>query len=118
MEMQAGHRHFGARLAETQFDAAFVRLNRIDALDKPENADDRCDNDKGAAIEAAGNEPPQPVLATANDVFKVRWPTAAASSRPVRSLPPRPLIISTATAAPRAAAAILIAPGHSNLFVY
>jgi hypothetical protein len=119
MEMQARHGYFGARLAETQFDTTLVRLNCVNALNKPENGNNRRNDKKGAAIETAGNEPPQPVLTTANNVFKVGWPAAAASTRPVRSLPPWPLIISTAsaTAAPRAAAAILIAPGHQNLFV-
>ncbi len=122
--MQARHRDFALRLTEAQFHAAFVRLNGVDRLgcpqrDKTENNDDG-DQLAGTAGTArtTGHHPAQAVLTTANKVFEIgRCVTATTSAGSLRALAPGTLVVSSAAATPWAAAAILIAPGHQNLFV-
>lgn len=115
MEMQTRHRYRFPRLAEAQFDTAFIRLNGVDALDQPEDGDDRHDDDRHATVETAGNDVAQLILAAPDNVFQIGRSAFAAATRAVRPLAPWSLIITAA--APRAAAAILIAPGHQNLVV-
>ena len=118
MEMQARHGDFLLGLAEAQLDAALVRLDGINGVHQPENADEQQSDNDDAAVEAAGHDVLQLVLATPDDLLKVRRAAIAApaAAGAVRSLPPWPLIVSAA-AAPRAAAAVLIAPGHQYLFL-
>ena len=119
--MQARHGDFLLRLAETKFHAALVRLDRVDGVHKPEDADEQQRNDHDAAVEAAGHDVLELVLTAPNDLFKVRRAAtaAAAAAGTVWSLPPWALIVSAtaAAAAPRAAAAVLITPGHQYLFL-
>ncbi len=123
MEMQTGHRDFVLRTAETQLNAALVRLDGVDGLDAEENQHDENHDGNCAAIETAGQHIFETVLAAPDDLFQIgRTAIAAATAaRPVRPRPPRAataaLVVSSTAAAPWAAAAILIAPGHQYLFV-
>jgi hypothetical protein len=114
MEMQAGHGDFFARPSEAGLDATLVRLNGIDALDKPEDDYNAEYDHEDATVESTGQKALQTILATPDDVFQIWRP--AASARSVRSLPPRSTLIVPPAAAPWAAA-ILIAPRHQDLFV-
>lgn len=124
MEMQAGHRDFVLRTSETQLHAALVRLDGIDGLDSEEHQNDENNNRNGAAIKATGQDIFETVLAAPDDLFQIGRAAivaAATAARPVRPLPPwaatAALVVSSTAATPRAAAAILIAPGHQYLFI-
>ncbi|MNE72443.1 hypothetical protein D3C80_1683860 [compost metagenome] len=123
MEMQARHRNFILRTPETQLHAALVRLDGVDGLDAEENQNDENNDRNRAAVEAARQDIPETVLAAPDDLFQIGRAaiTAATAARPVRPLPPwaatAALVVSATAAAPRAAAAILIAPGHQYLFI-
>ncbi|AFL52982.1 hypothetical protein USDA257_c44440 [Sinorhizobium fredii USDA 257] len=108
--VQARHGDFLLRLAEPHFDAAFIRLDGVDRIEQQEADDQQADDDEDAAVEAARNHVLQLILAATDDLFQIRRPASAAAR--LIPLTPWPLI---AAAAPRAAAAILIAPGHQNL---
>ncbi|MCY1302121.1 hypothetical protein D9M70_517640 [compost metagenome] len=115
MIVQARHRNFFLRLAEAHFDAALVWLHRVDRIDQDEADDQQADDGEDTAVETAGNDILKLVLTTANDLFQIRRATLAAT-RPIGPLAPWALI-AAAAAAPWAAAAILIAPGHQNLSI-
>jgi len=116
--MQTRSRDLILRIAETQFDAALVGLDYVDALEQPEHYQYRRNKDEYATIEPTGYDIAKPVLATPDDILKVGRPApaTAATAWAIGPLPPWSLIV-TAAAAPRAAAAILIAPGHQNLVI-
>ena len=119
MQARPGNLFLG--LAETHFNAALIRLNGVDRLDADKRHNDEKHDKECTAVKAAGHDVAQPVLAATNDVLQIGRPTIAAVSATatawtVGTLSPRPLIIAAA-AAPPGAAAILIAPGHQNLFV-
>src|SRR5690606_23186797 len=120
MEVQARHRDLVLRLAEAKLDTTLVGLHRVDGLDHQEGHDGEEDDDDRATVEASGNDPPKAILAFADDIFEIGRTAATAAATTalgtVLTATPRTLIVSTA-AAPRAAAAILIAPGHQDLFV-
>jgi hypothetical protein len=128
--VQTRHGHFILRLAETKFYAAFVRLNGVDGLnaDKGKNHENKDGHD--ATIEAARQHALETILTATDDFFQIGraaiavTAASATAAWPVWPLSPRStLVVSsaaatiTAAAAPRATAAILIAPGHSYLFV-
>ncbi|OWK23720.1 hypothetical protein AJ87_29160 [Rhizobium yanglingense] len=115
VEMQPRRRNLFLRLAKAKLDTTLVRLDDVDALEKPEDDKNRGNNHCHAAVETAGYDVAELILAAPDDIFQIGRP-APAAARAVRPLPPRSLII-TAAAAPWAAAAILIAPGHQNLVV-
>src|SRR5690606_5498889 len=119
MEMQARHGNLFLRLAEPKLDAALVGLHGIDRLNGQEGEDCKQHDHGSTAIETARHDATQTLLATPDDVLQIRRAAIAAAiatttARPIRPTAPGALIVTTA-AAPRAAA-ILIAPGHQNLF--
>jgi hypothetical protein len=121
--VQTGLRNFVLGLAETQLDTAFIGLDRVDRLHKPEadqTQGNKADNQfraSGTGAATARKGLAQLVLSTADQFLKVGRIAAAAWR--LGPLAPRSLIVATtiAAAAPWAAASsVLIAPGHQDLF--
>ena len=71
MEVQARQGNFLARPAEAQFDTTFVRLDRVDALDEPEDQDNGAENKENATVETPGYDASQPILSPPEDFFQI-----------------------------------------------
>src|SRR5690606_1292884 len=113
VEMQARLGKFGLRLAEAQFNRHFVRLDRIDSLETPQDKQRQHDEaDEGRACPAAARQgTPQPILAAPDGGCHSGGRTGP-PARPARRLPPGAAI---ATASPGAPTATLVVPVHDVL---
>jgi hypothetical protein len=116
VEVKAGLGKLLLRLAEAQLDGNFVRLHRIDRLERPHaKHEQRNDQEHGLVAAIATRQgPAQLVLSQPDDVFQIGG-RALRSARPSRTLAPRAAI--TSAAAPWAAATALVVPGHKCPFV-
>src|SRR5690606_28238669 len=120
VEMKTRFRNLFLGLSETQFHRQFVRLHRVNRLPEPEGHQRETDEAEkgGAGSGASGKRLLQPVLAAPDDVFQIGRASLRAT-RATRTLPPRAttsVSVAIAAAAPWAAAAALVVPGHKCPF--
>jgi hypothetical protein len=109
--------------AEAQHDANFVRQDPIEAARDPQDDDrDQDDCDTGAGAEAAGKDPPEAILAAAQDLFEIgrlraAWAAAAAAGAPGSAATAAGTATAGTAAAARAGAprsAAVTVPDHAS----